>query len=456
MKRILFSPIGNSDPVNAGYDGSWIHCCRKIKPDLTVIYLSAEMDEKEKSHQIYSRTLHLLNEKIGTSTELRIEHRPNLTSAHLFDAFYKDFETILINLHNEYPDAELYVNVSSGTPAMKSCLTTLSNLMLFPMHLIQVDAPPYLTDYIKGKKDIVPNGENYDVEENWDNNLDNLEVEAKRAHQLDGEQQMLRILRKQIETLVDNNEFCVALLLANAEAKDFISESAKQSLKAAAARMNLNLREAVTKFNGIGYKDVWSSNEERYLKSELFRASEMILTMKADLDRNDIGNCLRKLTPVLLVLANEYLITKGIDFQKEGIVEYRDNEEPYLNINNLEKKYPDLYKKGESYFTKYYKYGYSSATLISILDFVDGKDDKGADYLKQLRRIEKLMRNKYAHELVYISPKEFNKIVNCTAEDVMAFLVKTVKIINPQLVPKEYWSGYDKMKAFIKSKLHEA
>ena len=43
IKKILFSPIGGSDPINAGYDGSWLHCCRHYQPDLTVIYLSAEM-----------------------------------------------------------------------------------------------------------------------------------------------------------------------------------------------------------------------------------------------------------------------------------------------------------------------------------------------------------------------------------------------------------------------------
>lgn len=58
--RILFSPIGGSDPLNAEHDGSWLHCCRHFSPDLTMIYLSAEMLKREQQGHIYSRGLEKL------------------------------------------------------------------------------------------------------------------------------------------------------------------------------------------------------------------------------------------------------------------------------------------------------------------------------------------------------------------------------------------------------------
>lgn len=50
--KILFSGIGTSDPVRGGYDGPWIHCCRNIQPDLTVVYLTKDMvDNENRDHR---------------------------------------------------------------------------------------------------------------------------------------------------------------------------------------------------------------------------------------------------------------------------------------------------------------------------------------------------------------------------------------------------------------------
>ena len=100
IKKILFSPIGGSDPINAGYDGAWLHCCRWFKPDLTVIYLSAEMLKRETDNQIFSVTLDKFNNyfkenKDNNEILLEMEKRPDLNSPQDFEAFYDDFESVL-------------------------------------------------------------------------------------------------------------------------------------------------------------------------------------------------------------------------------------------------------------------------------------------------------------------------------------------------------------------------
>ena len=41
-KKILFSPVGGTDPVseNNYRDGSMLHICRHYKPDKVILYLS--------------------------------------------------------------------------------------------------------------------------------------------------------------------------------------------------------------------------------------------------------------------------------------------------------------------------------------------------------------------------------------------------------------------------------
>ena len=55
-----------------------------------------------------------------------------------FDAFFDVFEEQLCSLSRKYPDAEILVNLSSGTPQMKTTLALLSSTLQFPIRAIQV------------------------------------------------------------------------------------------------------------------------------------------------------------------------------------------------------------------------------------------------------------------------------------------------------------------------------
>ena len=48
MARILFSPIGNTDPITNNYDGAMLHIIREYRPDkvyLCLLYTSDAADE---------------------------------------------------------------------------------------------------------------------------------------------------------------------------------------------------------------------------------------------------------------------------------------------------------------------------------------------------------------------------------------------------------------------------
>lgn len=59
-KKILFSPVGNTDPIRYNKDGSMLHICRVYKPDVVYLYLSQEMAENQKKDGRYTTALRFL------------------------------------------------------------------------------------------------------------------------------------------------------------------------------------------------------------------------------------------------------------------------------------------------------------------------------------------------------------------------------------------------------------
>ena len=44
-KKVLFSPVGGTDPIKYLRDGSMLHICRHYRPDIVYLYISHEMME---------------------------------------------------------------------------------------------------------------------------------------------------------------------------------------------------------------------------------------------------------------------------------------------------------------------------------------------------------------------------------------------------------------------------
>lgn len=47
--RILYTPVGDTDPIRGCYDGGMLHIVRHYNPDMAVLVLSKDMEQKEAS-----------------------------------------------------------------------------------------------------------------------------------------------------------------------------------------------------------------------------------------------------------------------------------------------------------------------------------------------------------------------------------------------------------------------
>ena len=143
-KKILFSPVGGTDPIseNNYRDGSMLHICRHYKPDKVILYLSKEMAEKHHKYNPYGYCIEKLAELQNRHIDVEYIERNELTKVQEYDYFYKDFRNILKGIMEDMDEGdEFLLNISSGTPAMKSGLVVLKTLGEIPCRTIQVVTP---------------------------------------------------------------------------------------------------------------------------------------------------------------------------------------------------------------------------------------------------------------------------------------------------------------------------
>ena len=453
IKTILFSPIGGSDPVNAGHDGAWIHCCRFFQPDLTVVYLSAQMLAREERKGMFSETLKRLNKHTGKTIAMEKEERPQIDNPQNFEAFYDDFEDVLTRYHQEYPDAEILINISSGTPAMKSCLTVLYHFLPFPVKLIRVDSPHHELGLDRGRRATV--SDDYDVDDNWENNLDNLEDAENRCHIQTVKQHAVRLritqLKAQLKVLIEHHEYSAARMLAKeSELKGVLSDRLISFLEGATARIQMDLSRAGIILSALGNEE--GKMIRGHYQDLLYQGAELLMTMEIDLKREDIAACLRKLTPVLFSLIIGCLHKNGID-----LLSVTTNEKnKYIDGRKLEARYPELYRRisGRLFSMMYPDTTImDSGTLMIILSDIVSNQDPVKNCISRLRDIEAVVRVEVAHKPVKMTAALFQSETGIEPEEMLRLAKDAFQKLNPVLFNSSFWDSYSRMVTAISEEL---
>lgn len=114
--NILFSPIGFTDPISNFRDGSLLHICRYYDINKIYLYMSKEIYARHIKDNRYIYSLDRLGERLGKKFEYEFIIKEDLVDVHIFDVFINEFTAKLNEIHKNYPDAKIYLNISSGTP----------------------------------------------------------------------------------------------------------------------------------------------------------------------------------------------------------------------------------------------------------------------------------------------------------------------------------------------------
>lgn len=405
--KILFSPLGMTDPIRFFKDGAALNVARKYQPDVIYLYMSKEIVQKHKEDNRYVYSFKKLGELLGKEFEIHTIERPDLEDVQLFDSFLTEYRTILEGIHNDHPDAEIILNVSSGSPAMKSSLQILSLTLDFPCTPVQVSSPMAKSNpRVDNESDLSP-------EEHWELNESN-EIDDDRCIVSQTANLLDEFKKQTVIDMVRAYNYTAAYDIA--KKSPAFSQKCREMLYAACARLKLYYSKTQTIFAKYGIKVIVNAPEECL---ELY---EYLLALKVKLYNEEYADFLRALTPAIVNLYELYLKRKcNIALDDYTII---DREGKYVwdrrkmagseVLRFLDGKYGTLKDNSPVY----------SDALVELISCYSNEPDATICSAEIRRKVESRLRNKAAHTIVAISADTVKKETGFTPEEIFRKLVE--------------------------------
>ena len=430
-KIILFSPVGGTDPISLSncHYGSMLHICRVYRPDRVILYMSQEVLAAQKEDNRYLYCLHELEKLQQRQMDCEIIERPELSEVQEFDYFYQEFREIIEKIIEGMDESDqLLLNVSSGTPAMKSGLLVLQTLGEFPSRAIQVLTPE------KGMNTHIHKG--YDVKILWELDEDNQPDFINRCREVScptlSAMKQEEIIKKHISVYDYEAARSVAQLIPASR-----SERYRGVLEAAANRLLLDFR-SVDRFLVQDPCFAIPVREGNGRKS-----FEYALTLDIKYKRKEYGDFIRAITPLIVDLF-EMILKKQCGIVVDDYC--RETERgrqwdrrklagtPVLQV--LEREFQD------------FKYGnvYSVHLLVLLRGFSNDAALLGC--AEKLRGAEDGIRNLAAHEIVSVTDETIRQRTGMTSLQIMKEIKRAFSYTGIRITP-EAWDSYDEMNQVI-------
>lgn len=436
MKRILFSPLGTTDPISNFHDGSMLHICRYYKPDIVYLYMTKQVHEFHILDNRYCSSLIKLGEHINHTFEIHIIADTNIDDdVILFDLFLSKFSNYIEDIISNRIEEELIVNVSSGTPAMKSALQSLAVFLDYKLLPIQVLTP------LKSYNPHSENKEKDDYNLYWDLNEDNLEGSLNRCIVSSNRNLLMELHMKMLGVLINNYNYVGARSLI--DSMNNVNDRIKNIITGACYRIQLDHVNAKKYLNLANASDILS-------KSKQFIVVEYILWLQIKIIRNEYSDFARGVTPVFVKLLEQALIHK----KNINILHYTKRR-PRDGASVWDKRKIEGTTPGQNVKrileSKYDNFDFGivkSIHLINILEELLSEDDTLLMRIKEFRCYEEKLRNIAAHELTPITKKEVVNLTGNTPDVIFSCLKSIVQGVGISITDAE-WNSYQTLNEHI-------
>lgn len=283
--RILFTPAGDTDPVRGFHDGAILHILRHYPADKVILFLTKDMEEKESEMHCYTRGI------ASVAPDVTVEIlRSGITEPQKYEKLTA-IQDAFANAYDAHPEAEWLLNVSSGTPQIKTVMALLA--LDYPRtKAIQVSSPER-----KSNRDNKPCETADKHVEMLDCNLDAEPGAVNRC-----EEPPLLLLKRhsllrQVTSLVRNYEYAGALQIVR-QNKNCFSPISEKLLQHATLRRDLMWKEA---------NKVIAQYEGKPLIEGAGDFSEYFQVMEMRQRKKQYPEFIVKLSPILASLGMQYI-----------------------------------------------------------------------------------------------------------------------------------------------------
>ncbi len=400
--RILFSPVGTADPLTTLGDGPMLHIVRHYQPDKVVLFLSPEMAKFERKDNRNKCAIELLSKELGIELPQIVYEYSDKDEAHRYDFYIEEFADLLTQLDTENPDAEIIINVSSGTPAMEQALVAFDAFDRLGLRALQVSTPAKGMNQPGDRED----PRDYDLETLWELNPDkggtreNRCVEVESAHFND------LLIRDNIRALVNDFDYAAASFLAG-QSKTF-PEEAKRFIDGCVSRMELDNLKAAEIFGGT---------EFAYDPAE--RLQEYLWVLEVYLKRQQWADYLRAITPALFETLHSFIKNElGVSDEEwlksqvnknTNLIEYRLDVDKIREDDRLGSVFADKLPHGSPYV--------SNGDFARVVRSLADENDERVKLLNSLRELEEGARHPLAHTTCRAEKEPLEKAGGMNLED---------------------------------------
>ncbi|WP_368915934.1 type III-A CRISPR-associated CARF protein Csm6 [Staphylococcus haemolyticus] len=306
--KVLFSPIGNSDPWSNDRDGAMLHIVRHYKPDVVVLFFTESIWNGNRN--IPGRKnfdWENIVSKVSSRTKVDIKV-DSIKYENDFDSYKDIFHFYINEIRTKYSDAEILLNVTSGTPQMEStlCLEYISNP--HNMKCIQVSTPAP----IEGPKRSFAKLETVTEDLNKVNANEKMASNRSKSINIISFREVM--VRSQIKSLVNNYDYEGALNLVS-DQKSF--------------RNGKLLRKRLLELtNQIKTHEVFPEINDKYRSVALKKSLFHYLLLNMRYNRLDVAETLIRVKSIAEFILKTYIVGHWPTL----IIEKDDK--PYLNAED--------------------------------------------------------------------------------------------------------------------------
>ncbi|WP_102492661.1 type III-A CRISPR-associated CARF protein Csm6 [Selenomonas felix] len=414
--RILFSPLGDTDPVRGCYDGAMLHIVRHYQPERIVLFYTHDMAEKERHDHRYTRAVQRL------APECQIEEVfTEIRDAHLYESFSRILPQEVLRIRETYPGSTLLLNLSSGTPQMKTVLAMLASDMEHCIG-VQVAAP---ARHSNRANEATQDAE--DIDALLENNFDNEEGAENRCEEPPLSAFHYYAERSRILSLIDSYEYAAAGKIARRSA--LVPSEASLLLSHAERRSMLLTEEA---------KAVLREYEGKKLFPFTGKTEELVeyfLMMQIDQETGRLSNLMLRMIPFLYEFLREYTA-------KNLTIPIRSLCEPRHGVRLLVRERLTVQEKELlAALDREFPYGYRdqplSFYLLSLCCTYAGEAQRIRDaklhtaVMVELESIADIrqLRNEAAHEIVNVTEDQFRQKVGMGSQEAVSCFCRMLALV---------------------------
>lgn len=433
-QRVLFSCVGTTDPARGAHDGGLLHILRHYRPEAVCIFLSPEMTKAEQADGRYTKMLELAKSWDGYNPAVTMLDVA-LDDASDLDELDAPMRQALADFMSEYPNAQLILNLSSGTPQMKTILSQMTLDLRYDSVGVQVKNPERKAGTAQRS-----NAKGYNVEEELE--LAEMQETSPDAVNRCSEPKLFAMRREmqwqQVDALLEQRNYIAVRTM-----RDSLSAQSMQLVEHLAARNALQTDEAHKLARGL--KLPFSLYPTKGSASADYKeVSEYYLMLKNLIHNRRFTDFTIRLNPLVQrlqeaklnqLLRNEYGVTIP------DLMEWSDKvKRQQITIVQLVNRALPLYRALNERLEQENKGSFrDSDPSIFIYNRMFACLESTPDNLKALftlcEKLNQQQRNTAAHNLYTLTEQDLQAELGMDGATLLRYLEQAIREIYPECDP---------------------